>query len=174
MIIMMTPPTIMIYISGMPVMLSIAAVRPELRRRASSRAPFWPCLRKARHPGPDPGSILTLPLPVFRRGEPSAHSPRHNPSARSVLGIFGGKNVQWAKLRFNPEAARWVRHEEWHPDQRLTDEPDGSLVMELPFTDERELTMDVLKHGGRVEVLEPKGLRKSVGQVLSASVDLYR
>ena len=92
----------------------------------------------------------------------------------SGYGIFGGKNVQWAKLRFNPEAARWVRHEEWHPEQRLTDEPDGSLVMELPFTDERELTMDVLKHGSRVEVLEPKGLRKSVGQTLRASAELYR
>ena len=92
----------------------------------------------------------------------------------SGYGIFGGKNLQWAKLRFNPEAARWVRNEEWHPEQRLTDEPDGSLVMELPFTDERELTMDVLKHGSRVEVLEPKGLRKSVGQTLRASAELYR
>ncbi|MGH8618448.1 MAG: helix-turn-helix transcriptional regulator [Burkholderiales bacterium] len=78
-------------------------------------------------------------------------------------GIFGGKNVQWARLRFNPESARWVRHEEWHPDQRLTDEPDGSLVMELPFADERELTMDVLKHGSRVEVVGPAALRVGWG-----------
>ncbi len=92
----------------------------------------------------------------------------------SGYGIFGGKNVQWAKLRFNPEAARWVRNEEWHPDQRLTDEPDGSLVMELPYTDERELTMDILKHGSRVEVQAPTGLRKAVVQAIAAAAALYR
>ena len=92
----------------------------------------------------------------------------------SAFGIFGGRNVQWAKLRFNPEVARWVRHEEWHPDQRLTDEPDGSLVMELPFTDERELTMDVLKHGSRVEVMGPAGLRKAMGRVLGEAASRYQ
>jgi predicted DNA-binding transcriptional regulator YafY len=45
--------------------------------------------------------------------------------------------------------------------------------MELPFTDERELTMDVLKHGSRVEVQEPAGLRSVVRTVLREAAGQY-
>jgi len=44
--------------------------------------------------------------------------------------------------RFSPEAPRWVRREVWQLDQPLTDEADGCLTTELPFTVERELTME--------------------------------
>src|SRR5262249_41664124 len=30
-------------------------------------------------------------------------------------GIFSGREVQWAVLRFSPQRARWVATEEWHP-----------------------------------------------------------
>jgi len=36
----------------------------------------------------------------------------------SGYGIFSGKKVQWATLRFTPERARYVTLEEWHPKQR--------------------------------------------------------
>jgi len=70
-------------------------------------------------------------------------------------GVFGGADVRWATLRFTPERARWVAHEQWHPSQRSRREPDGSFVLEVPFADHRELLMDVLKYGADVEVLAP-------------------
>lgn len=89
-------------------------------------------------------------------------------------GIFAGSDVRWAKLRFSKERARWVGQELWHPQQKLTREPNGRLVLELPFTDTRELTMDVLRHGRHVEVLEPSELKKVVINDLQSALAQYR
>ena len=88
-------------------------------------------------------------------------------------GIFSGSEVQWAKLRFTEERARWVSRELWHPLQRLTAQKDGRLVMELPFTDLRELSMDILRQGRHVEVLEPPELRAQVAQELRETLGQY-
>ena len=88
-------------------------------------------------------------------------------------GIFSGSDVQWAKLRFTEERARWVSRELWHPLQRLTAQKDGRLVMELPFTDLRELSMDILRQGRHVEVLGPPELRAQVAQELRETMGQY-
>jgi len=77
-------------------------------------------------------------------------------------GIFAGRNVLWATLRFTPERARWVAHERWHAAQRGRFEPGGAYVLELPFSDTRELLMDILKYGADIEVLGPASLRAAV------------
>ena len=88
-------------------------------------------------------------------------------------GIFSGSEVQWATLRFTEERARWVSRELWHPLQRLTAQKDGRLVMELPFTDLRELSMDILRQGRHVEVLGPPELRAQVAQELRETLGQY-
>ena len=70
--------------------------------------------------------------------------------------------MQWATLRFSPTRARWVAHERWHPEQRGRFEADGQFVLDVPFTDPRELMMDVLKYGAEVEVLGPPELASTV------------
>lgn len=81
-------------------------------------------------------------------------------------GIFSGEAVAWAALRFTPERARWVSAEQWHPQQRTRFEPDGSFVLELPYSDPRELVMDVLRHGAEVEVLAPQDLRAAMKRMI--------
>ncbi len=88
-------------------------------------------------------------------------------------GIFGGRELQWASLRFSPERARWVATEAWHPQQRGRFEADGSWVLQLPYGDDRELIMDILKHGPHVEVLEPARLRDRVKEALRAAMLHY-
>ncbi len=80
----------------------------------------------------------------------------------SGYGIFSGKKVQWAMLRFTPAAARYVSMEQWHPKQRARLEKDGSYVLEVPFSSEKELAMDILKFGPDVEVLKPDLLRSEI------------
>ena len=80
----------------------------------------------------------------------------------SGYGIFSGKQVQWAALRFTPERARYAATEEWHPRQRGRWEKDGSYVLELPYSSEKELLADILKVGADVEVVSPRSLRRSV------------
>jgi predicted DNA-binding transcriptional regulator YafY len=88
-------------------------------------------------------------------------------------GIFSGRKTAWAKLRFSPERARWVSTEQWHPQQQGRFERDGSYLLELPFSDHRELAMDLLRHGPHVEVLEPASLREAVKEQLAAALKQY-
>ncbi len=85
-------------------------------------------------------------------------------------GIFSGREVQWATLRFTPERARWVAAERWHPQQRGCFADDGSYLLELPYTDPRELVMDILRHLPEVEVLEPKSLAAAVEKNIRAAL----
>jgi predicted DNA-binding transcriptional regulator YafY len=88
-------------------------------------------------------------------------------------GIFSGSNLKWAKLRFSAERARWVSREMWHPKQKITEETNGELILELPFTDIRELSMDILRQGRHVEVLEPRELRDEVISEFRAVLKKY-
>lgn len=49
----------------------------------------------------------------------------------------------------------------------------GRLILEVPFTDIRELSMDVLRQGRHVEVLEPQELRVEVMLELNAALKNY-
>ena len=88
-------------------------------------------------------------------------------------GIFAGDKTHQAVLRFTPEAARWVASEKWHSQQESTVEPDGSYRLSVPYAQETELVMDILRHGSDVEVLSPTSLRQTVRQRLAATLKLY-
>jgi predicted DNA-binding transcriptional regulator YafY len=92
----------------------------------------------------------------------------------SGYGIFSGRRIHWGRLRFTPERARWVAFEEWHPRQRGRFEDDGSYVLEVPYSDDRELIMDILRHGPEVEVLGPIPLRNAVRERLASTLARYR
>jgi predicted DNA-binding transcriptional regulator YafY len=91
----------------------------------------------------------------------------------SGYGIFAGRDVAWAKLRFSRIAARWVASESWHPKQRGGYEPDGSYILEIPYSDHRELLRDILKHGPDVEVVAPAALREAVRSALGEALKRY-
>jgi len=91
----------------------------------------------------------------------------------SGYGIFSGKDVTWAKLRFTPERARWVANEMWHPKQKGKFDKDGYYLLALPYNDDRELLMDILRHGAEVEVVAPEKLRERVHRELLAMLKHY-
>jgi len=91
----------------------------------------------------------------------------------SGYGIFAGKEVEWATLRFSAEAARWVSAQAWHPKQRARTEKDGSYVLEIPYANDRELLMEILKFGADVEVLGPASLRDRVAAALGEALTRY-
>ena len=92
---------------------------------------------------------------------------------RSSYGIFNGAAKAWAKLRFTPERARWVSRETWHPEQRSVTAADGSYLLELPYSDERELIGDLLRFGADVEVLAPPDLRNRMKRALHEAAGRY-
>jgi predicted DNA-binding transcriptional regulator YafY len=88
-------------------------------------------------------------------------------------GIFAGADTQVAVLRFTPEAARWVADEVWHSRQVGRIESDGSYRLELPYSREPELVMDLLRHGAGVLVLGPPALREHVARELARAARQY-
>lgn len=91
----------------------------------------------------------------------------------SGYGIFAGHKIQTAVLRFTPERARWVANEQWHPRQNGRFEG-VCYILEIPYSDDRELLMDILKYGPDVEVLAPEALRVKVLGYLSQAINQYR
>jgi predicted DNA-binding transcriptional regulator YafY len=85
-------------------------------------------------------------------------------------GIFAGKHVAWATLRFGAERARWVAAETWHPQQHGRWDSEGRWLLSLPYADPRELVMDILRHVPDVEVLAPAELEDEVKRRLQAGV----
>src|SRR4051812_6933226 len=88
------------------------------------------CVRNAEIRG---GEVIDVPAAELDAGLGSGY------------GIFSGRPVAWAKLRFSPVAARWVAAESWHPQQKSRHDGAGRYVLELPYSDDRELMRDILK-----------------------------
>jgi len=90
-----------------------------------------------------------------------------------AYGIFAGQPTHSAQLCFTPEAARWVADEHWHPQQQGKVLTDGGYELSIPYSDPRELVMDILKYGAEVKVLDPPELQKLVEEKLRAALGRY-
>ncbi|MDO9286871.1 MAG: WYL domain-containing protein [Aquabacterium sp.] len=88
-------------------------------------------------------------------------------------GIFAGGIRQVAVLCFSPQAAPWISREEWHPEQQGRWLADGSWELTLPYVDETELVMDLLRQGEQVRVLAPPSLQAAVQRRLAAALAVY-
>ena len=87
-------------------------------------------------------------------------------------GIFAGRKTQTAVLRFTPERARWIAHEQWHPKQKGY-EKDGAYILEVPYSDDTELILDILRYGPDVEVIAPASLRRAATERLRLAAQRY-
>lgn len=90
------------------------------------------------------------------------------------FGIFSGVATNWAVLQFDPEPARWVADEHWHPEQIAQWLPDGKYELQIPYSDDRELVMEILKYGAGVEVIAPTELREGIKSILSTAMKNYQ
>jgi predicted DNA-binding transcriptional regulator YafY len=123
-------------------------------------------------------ALRSFAVDAIRKAAPSEMHARALPDRvldaelGSGYGIFAGRKTLKARLRFTPERARWVAHECWHPKQRGYFK-DGSYLLEIPYADDRELTMDILKYGPDVEVLGPVALKIKVLDALRRAVAVY-
>lgn len=89
----------------------------------------------------------------------------------SSYGIFAGAATRTAKLRFSPAIAREIALQQWHPKQ--LGHWDGSdYLLEIPFSDEKELLQDLLRHTPHVYVETPVKLRKALQSKLQQGLEL--
>jgi len=89
------------------------------------------------------------------------------------FGIFSGEARHRAVLHFTAERARWVAEETWHPRQQSRWLDDGGYELILPYSDPRELVLEIMKYGPDVKVIAPPVLRREVQRRLAATLALY-
>jgi len=109
---------------------------------------------------------------LSKKAEEVSEKELHENFAESY-GIFSGKAIQRAKLRFTPERARWVSGETWHGQQTSSFDKEGNYILEFDYNQDPELVMEILKHGSGVEVLAPASLKKRVVDELKKNLARY-
>ncbi|MDH5634097.1 MAG: WYL domain-containing protein [Gammaproteobacteria bacterium] len=124
-------------------------------------------------------SLRIFALDMIQRAEPVDAPAREvtkktlDDELASSYGIFSGKARHTAVLRFSAHITPWVANETWHPRQTSKINSAGQLELTIPYSDDRELIMDILKYGPDVDVLEPEALKNRVGEKLQQAVARY-
>lgn len=80
----------------------------------------------------------------------------------SHFGIFRSDNEREVKIRFAKEHAPYVREREWHPQQSIRDEKDGSLILSFTTNHLFEVKRWIMSWGSGVEVIAPEELRGEI------------
>jgi predicted DNA-binding transcriptional regulator YafY len=91
---------------------------------------------------------------------------------RTSLGIHLGEALR-VVLLFEGIAARYFKRSPLHADQRILEESDGHLLIELPARGIKEVTELVLRYGSEAEVISPDSLRQHVRARLSSALTRY-
>ncbi|MGH8190951.1 MAG: helix-turn-helix transcriptional regulator [Rhodanobacteraceae bacterium] len=118
---------------------------------------------------------------VDRIGEPEAlgeaaidrDEKELNETLASSYGIFAGTPKAWATIRFSARAARWVADEHWHSLQEGRWLDDGRYELKVPYSQSRELVMDILRYGPDAEVAAPQSLREEIRIMHKLALDEY-
>ena len=82
----------------------------------------------------------------------------------SSYGIFCGPPKSTAVILFTGVAAREVASEEWHPAQKNEWINDDTLKVMIPYGDDTELIMDIMRWGDGAEIIKPRSLRKKIAK----------
>jgi predicted DNA-binding transcriptional regulator YafY len=69
---------------------------------------------------------------------------------------------QTVRIRFSPDQAPFVAERTWHPSQKITNEEDGSLVLELSVGNLWEVKRWLIGWGASAQVLGPPELRQDI------------
>lgn len=85
-------------------------------------------------------------------------------------GIFAGGRRSTAKLRFSGATARDVAAQTWHPEQH-GQWHNNEYLLSFPYSDDRELIQDILRHTPNVFVEAPVKLRKRVQMRLQQGLE---
>jgi predicted DNA-binding transcriptional regulator YafY len=91
----------------------------------------------------------------------------------SFRALRGDGKPRRVRLRFTPEAARWVGEKVWHASQQARRRPDGSLELTLRLTSLIEVKRWAMSWGTACEVLEPEELRQDIVRELNETLRSY-
>ena len=92
---------------------------------------------------------------------------------RKHFGIMQGSTTSQVILQFSPQISPWIKEQSWHPEQKTHTTPNGSLRLEFPVADFRELVRTILSHGSAVQIVGPPELKNLVRQEIEKMAKNY-
>lgn len=112
--------------------------------------------------------VVLLPRPAKRLAIKEVEA-----ALDSSYGMFSSGELKTAILRFDEEAAPFMRREVWHPKQKLVAAANNGVRLSVPYTNSTELIGTILRWGNHVEVESPEELRREVRECLKKTLSLY-
>ena len=77
------------------------------------------------------------------------------------------------KIRFSADQARYAKERRWAAKQTRTDQPDGSVILEMETSGRWDVKRWVLAFGPEAEILEPADLREEIAADVRAMGKVY-
>lgn len=78
-----------------------------------------------------------------------------------------------ARIWFSADQAKYIKERQFAQDQQITDQDDGSIILEITTSGGWDLKRWVLSFGAEAEVIEPAELRRDIADTLAAMRELY-
>lgn len=124
-------------------------------------------------------AIRSFSLEAIQHLEHTAHTAQILPEDQlqqhfqSTYGIYAGQADQYAVIEFSEYMARWVQHENWHPNQQSAWLANGRYQLTVPYQNDTELIQDILKYGEHTQVRQPPELCDKIKQRLKQAWQQY-
>jgi len=92
------------------------------------------------------------------------------------FGVFrsGSTELQTIRIHFTRDVARYVQESRWHGSQKLTTQPDGSLIAEFSLPDTQEIKRWIMSFGPNAKVLGPEALVEEIANDLQRMLWTYK
>ena len=85
--------------------------------------------------------------------------------SKQSFGVYFGE-IYDVKLKFIPEAAEDVLNYNFHPTQKVKQQPDGSVIVTFKASGDKHIIWNLFKWGYAVEILAPQELKKKYKEYL--------
>ncbi|HON83471.1 MAG TPA: WYL domain-containing transcriptional regulator [Caldisericia bacterium] len=86
--------------------------------------------------------------------------------------IYKGNEDEFTLL-FDPYQAKWIKERIWHNSQKISENPDGSLILKIKGNKE-EIKRWIIGYGKHVLVLEPESFREEIINELDELSEKYK
>jgi len=114
----------------------------------------------------------------IKRGRTSYKTPDNFDLQRhldAALGVdYGSGETYRVRIKFSPEAVKFIKHRKWHKSQKITYEPDGAAILSFKIAGKEEILQWVMAWTDNAEILSPDWLRDEFVVRLDRIQSIYK
>jgi proteasome accessory factor B len=89
------------------------------------------------------------------------------------FGVYSSGKKQRIRIEFDPFAARLVAERKWHESQRVRENKDGTIILEVELGGLEEIERWILSWGKHARVIAPQELATRIREEATAIAKLY-